>query len=238
VWDAAPSPGGAGEREDPDALAAGYSNPAFYSAEHSDTAFLVGKTLECVETVAGRQPWALHLSLLRPHPPWLAPEPYNRMYHPDELEPPQRSPEGVEAERATHPYLDMAISSRQPDEQAERRGKAVYYGLCSEVDSQLGRLFERLKEIGEYEKTLIIFTADHGEQLGDHYMSGEQKTKTELQVVCCNAVIVVPKPMWSFAKTGSGQNTTDEKPTKTTASLRFVLPQASRAFSSRPTTSR
>ena len=54
VWDAAPSPGGAGEHEDPDALAAGYSNPAFYSAEHSDTAFLVEKTLECVETVAGR----------------------------------------------------------------------------------------------------------------------------------------------------------------------------------------
>ena len=160
VWDYAPVPGGPGEREDPDTLAAGHSNPAFYAAEHSDTAFCVGKALECIETVAGRQPWALHLSLLRPHPPWLAPEPYNRMYHPDELEPPHRHPDGPEAERAVHPYLKMAISEQQPAEATERSAKAVYYGLCSEVDDQLGRLFERLKQIGEYEKTLIIFTAE------------------------------------------------------------------------------
>ena len=37
----------------------------------------------------------------------------------------------------------------------------MYYGLCSEVDAQLGRLFERLKEIGEWDKTLVVFTADH-----------------------------------------------------------------------------
>ena len=87
VWDAAPGPGtptrmSAGEAEGAEAVAAGYPRPAFYKAEHSDTAFLVNKSCEFVETVAGRQPWALHLSLLRPHPPWLAPEPYNAMYHP------------------------------------------------------------------------------------------------------------------------------------------------------------
>ena len=49
----------------------------------------------------------------------------------------------------------------------------VYYGLCSEVDAQLGRLFDRLRAIGEFDKTLVIFTADHGEQLGDHFLTGK-----------------------------------------------------------------
>jgi hypothetical protein len=133
VWDSAPGPGTSeGEAADPDAEAAGSPSPAFYKAEHSDTAFLVGKTIEYVETVAGRQPWAMHLSLLRPHPPWLAPAPYNTMYPPDALEPCRRGP-GPEEEAAVHPYLGTIIGGRRPDESAERRGKAVYYGLCSEV---------------------------------------------------------------------------------------------------------
>ena len=155
VWDAAPDPGGPGETSDPEVVAAGFSNPAFYKAEHSDTAFLVNKALECVETVAVRQPWSIHLSLLRPHPPWLAPEPYNKDL-PRVVDPFHRSDEGPDEgpdeERAVHPYLDMAVAGaeRQPDEDKEKRAKAVYYGLCSEVDAQLGRLFDRLKEIGEY----------------------------------------------------------------------------------------
>jgi arylsulfatase A-like enzyme len=51
--------------------------------------------------------------------------------------------------------------------------RAQYYGLVSETDAHLGRLFDMLKESGEWERTLIIFSADHGEQLGDHYMSGK-----------------------------------------------------------------
>jgi arylsulfatase A-like enzyme len=52
--------------------------------------------------------------------------------------------------------------------------RATYYGLISEVDSQIGRLIEHLKQCGLYEKTLIVLTSDHGEQLGDHYLFGKQ----------------------------------------------------------------
>lgn len=45
-----------------------------------------------------------------------------------------------------------------------------YYACCAEVDAGLGGLFEFLRERGEYDKTLIIFTADHGEQLGEHHL--------------------------------------------------------------------
>jgi arylsulfatase A-like enzyme len=51
--------------------------------------------------------------------------------------------------------------------------RAVYYGLISEVDAALGRLFDHLRQEGLWDKTLIVFTSDHGEQLGDHWMLGK-----------------------------------------------------------------
>lgn len=51
--------------------------------------------------------------------------------------------------------------------------RATYYGLMSEVDEQLGRIFDFLKETDQWDDTLIIFTSDHAEQLGDHHMLGK-----------------------------------------------------------------
>ena len=51
--------------------------------------------------------------------------------------------------------------------------RATYCGLMSEVDDQLGRVFDYLKESGQWDDTLIVFTCDHGEQLGDHHLLGK-----------------------------------------------------------------
>ena len=51
--------------------------------------------------------------------------------------------------------------------------RAVYFGLIAEVDHHLGRILERLARRGELERTLVLFTADHGEMLGDHWMLGK-----------------------------------------------------------------
>ena len=51
--------------------------------------------------------------------------------------------------------------------------RAAYYGLMSEIDDQLGRVFQHLKDTGQWDDTLIVFTCDHGEQLGDHYLLGK-----------------------------------------------------------------
>jgi arylsulfatase A-like enzyme len=60
-------------------------------------------------------------------------------------------------------YLDI-------DEREIRQIKATYYAMMTEVDAQVGRLIAHLKERGDWERTLIIFTSDHGEHLGDHWM--------------------------------------------------------------------
>ena len=51
--------------------------------------------------------------------------------------------------------------------------RATYCGLMSEVDDQLGRVFDYLKQTGQWDDTLIVLTCDHGEQLGDHHLLGK-----------------------------------------------------------------
>jgi arylsulfatase A-like enzyme len=148
--------------------------PLALSAEQHDTRYLTDRAIDYIS--AQSSPWCVHLSLLRPHPPWIAPEPYNALYPPDEL-PGFRRAETADAEAEQHPWLAWQLQqryARAPDlEPRLRRLKASYYGLMSEVDDNIGRLVAALKAGGDWENTLIIFTSDHGEQLGDHWLLGK-----------------------------------------------------------------
>ncbi|XOV85458.1 MAG: sulfatase-like hydrolase/transferase [bacterium] len=141
-------------------------------AELHDTWFMVDQV---IDYVSSRPSWCVHLSLLRPHPPWTAPEPYNSLYPPEAL-PPILRPNTLAEERSTHPWLDwmlQAMGGIWIDDKHIQGMKAGYYGLMSEVDANLGRLFATLKANGQWQNTLIIFTSDHGEQLGDHWLIGK-----------------------------------------------------------------
>ncbi|MGH6947566.1 MAG: alkaline phosphatase family protein [Kiloniellales bacterium] len=155
---------------------------ARYKAEDSDTAFATDRAIEFV-THSVRRPWFLHLSLLRPHPPFVAPAPYNALYGPEEVSW-IRGAASPEAEAALHPHVAHVLRhhyafdghdpARHPAEEgAIRQLRATYYGLMSEVDDNLGRLFAALRAQGQYDDTLIVFTSDHGEQLWDHWMLGK-----------------------------------------------------------------
>ncbi len=148
--------------------------PLAIKTEDHETHYMVDR---CINWIKGQQkPWITHLSLLRPHPPFVAPEPYNRMYEPETLAVPERS-DTVEQEAQQHPFLDYCLQQanvRAPEsDRVLQRMLASYYGLISEVDDNLGRLFESLKASAQWDSTLIIFTSDHGEQMGDHWFSGK-----------------------------------------------------------------
>ena len=142
-------------------------------AELHDTRFLIDET---VKYIGGRSQWCVHLSIFRPHPPWVAPAPYHALYPPAELPPFKRAPR-AEAEARLHPWLAHALKQkfgRAPDDEAVlRRWQAHYFGLITEVDHNLGRLFDALKAAGAWQDTLVVFTADHGEQMGDHWLIGK-----------------------------------------------------------------
>lgn len=160
--------------------------PAFFTAEDSNTAFVTDAVLDYI-VGEGSDPWFVHLSYLSPHPPFVTPAPYNSLYSADDIEPPKRH-DTAEAEAAQHPLLAEAIRHSQGnrfgrgpdsishhalDQRALCQVKATYYGMITEVDHHIGRLIDVLKAQGLYERTLIVFTSDHGELLGDHWLFGK-----------------------------------------------------------------
>ena len=143
--------------------------------EHHDTWFMVDQVMDYIDNQTP-QDFCIHLSLLRPHPPWVAPAPYNSMYPPETLEDYIRA-DSVDLERNQHPWLYQALRERHSaspvDPKKLARLKSSYFGLMSEVDANLGRLFDHLKRNNLWQETLIIFTSDHGEQIGDHHLIGK-----------------------------------------------------------------
>lgn len=151
----------------------------------SDTRWFTERGLEYLHGVQ-HKPWFLHLGYWRPHPPFIAPQGYHDLYDPAQCPPPVRAASAaVEAQQ--HPllrfYLDNIKSSSffqggqglgsELDESQVRQMRATYYGLMTEIDDQLGRVFQYLKDTGQWENTLIVLTSDHGEQLGDHHLLGK-----------------------------------------------------------------
>ncbi len=158
------------------------NDPAPYRAEDSDTAFLTNRFL--TEMAARESGWFAHLTYIRPHPPLVAPAPYNRMYDPAALPLPDRL-ETPEAERAVHPFFGPALDSYAPGDCVHgfadlpptddtiQTLRAIYLGLASEVDHHVGRVLQHLKDSGQYDDTLVVLTADHGEMLGDRHSWGK-----------------------------------------------------------------
>ena len=133
-------------------------------AEHGVSAFMTDRL---VEWVARRdEPWFAHASYLRPHPPYAAPGHWSDRY------PSADAPAPIPLGEVLHPLHRSALSlpvCAAPADPTEMAGlQAQYFGMVSAVDEQLGRIIEFLEESGQYDETLIVVTADHGEQLGDH----------------------------------------------------------------------
>ncbi len=144
--------------------------PANIKEEHSETPYMTGRAIECIQEL-GEQPWCIHLSYIKPHWPYIAPAPYHNMYGPDDILPANRS----EAEqRDPHPvydaFMQLRFSQTFAREEARQAVIPAYMGLVKQIDDQIGRLLSFLEANGYLENTMIIFTSDHGDYLGDHWL--------------------------------------------------------------------
>ena len=161
------------------------AEPAVIPKELSDTAWFTQRGLDYLRGHAGK-PWFLHLGYYRPHPPFIAPAPYNAMYRPQDMPQPVRAPSPAEeakqnallahyireTKQASFFQDGKALGSEMSEAEVAQM-RATYCGLMSEIDDHLGRVFAYLKETGQWDDTLIVFTCDHGEQLGDHHLLGK-----------------------------------------------------------------
>jgi len=170
-----------------------YSNrPARIPEEHSETPYMTNRAMAFMEN-AGDQPWLCHLSFIKPHWPYIVPEPYASMYGPDDVPPAVRT----NAERETdHPvfraYQDSRICQTMSREEVRQTVIPAYMGLVKQIDDHMGRLFAWMEDKGLMENTMIVFTSDHGDYLGDHWMG--EKDLFHDQSVRVPLIVYDPRP--------------------------------------------
>ena len=113
------------------------------------------------------QPWVLFVSFVCPHFPLIAPDAFFDLYDPDQIDLPKASrPE----DWPDHPWIDAFRSSYITDtffdDALRRKATAAYFGLCSFVDSLLGQVMDAVDNSPFGDRTRLIYTSDHGENLG------------------------------------------------------------------------
>jgi arylsulfatase A-like enzyme len=151
--------------------------------EDSETPYMTRRAMDFIREAKGDgRPWCLHLSYIKPHWPYIAPAPYHDMYNEADVKPAIRS----DGERQNpHPvygaFMDMRVSRNFSREEVRRRVIPAYMGLIKQIDDQLGLLFRFLDEEGLTDSTMIVFTSDHGDYLGDHWL-GEKDLFHEVSV--------------------------------------------------------
>lgn len=149
--------------------------PARVREEHSETAYTTDRAIAFMEA-QGAAPWVLHLSYVKPHWPYIAPAPYHAMYAPEQCLPVARDP--AERGNAAHPILrefqaEEVAQSFQNDA-CIATVRPAYQGLIAQLDHHLGRVWAALERLGRWDDTLVVFTSDHGDYLGDHWL-GEKE---------------------------------------------------------------
>lgn len=130
------------------------------------------------------KPFFLWASFFDPHPPYLAPPPWDTLYDPKDIEVPCAAP--GELENATPllreamktdsdfrawqetPFENHGLHSHVHERAALAKDIAVYYGMVSLLDKYVGRILDHLDAAGLAENTVVVFTSDHGHYYGHH----------------------------------------------------------------------
>ena len=129
---------------------------------------------QCLEYIRFRRdpgaPFFLWCSFSKPHPPLDPPEPYYSMYRQCDI---PRCVTGDWADDSQAPEAFRRFRQQNSYDllggEVLREARSAYYGLITQIDYNLGRVLAALQDLGQLQDTLIIYTSDHGEYLGDHH---------------------------------------------------------------------
>lgn len=116
----------------------------------------------------GEGPFVLYVGLVAPHFPLVVPQAFYDLYPLDRLPEPKLHPRtGYQRHPWVQEYADfMSVEQQFTDEDERRRAFAAYYGLCSWLDHNVGRITAALEATGLAGSTQLIYTSDHGDNLG------------------------------------------------------------------------
>jgi arylsulfatase A-like enzyme len=133
--------------------------------KHQMTTWTGNEAVSFIDGYDGKQPFFLHVSFFGPHHPYSTSDPWDKMYDPEKVVLP--------------PTFGLKQPGRQPGIRPEfseadwKRIIATYCGNISAIDAQIGRIINTLKEKGLWDNTLIVFTSDHGDHMGDFSQLGK-----------------------------------------------------------------
>ncbi len=149
------------------------------------TTWTAERTIAAIDrSVESGNPFFTWASFHDPHPPYVVPEPWASMYDPEEMQPGTLMPGELDL-LASHfgmtqletpdftawdegGYHSHGFQSHLIDDDQLRRDMAIYYGMISFMDEQIGRILDHLDALGMTENTLVVFSTDHGHFLGQH----------------------------------------------------------------------
>ena len=160
-------------------------------AELHQTTWCAEKTVDFIRQDRDTS-WLASVNIYDPHPPFNPPQTYREMFDPAEMPGPLfretdleqqkkleavdfqsrgQSPDRLDIKNPIVPQSPGSSTAADADSIDARDAKslqAAYYAMIKLIDDQVGRILESLEETGQREQTVILFTSDHGEMLGDH----------------------------------------------------------------------
>ena len=149
--------------------------PARVADEDSETPYMTRRAMDFLAEDDGERPWVLHLSYIKPHWPYVAPAPYNDMYSAEDIIPSIRDDAELKDPNSLVEHFRTRVSAKTfSRDEARERVIPAYMGLITQIDDQLGILFDFMEKRGLMDNTMIVFTSDHGDYLGDHWMGDKE----------------------------------------------------------------
>lgn len=146
------------------------NRPANIAEEHSETPYMTRRAIECMDKL-GDERWCIHLSYIKPHWPYVVPAPYHNMYNETDILPTNCAESELED---PHPVYDAFTQIRGSRHFSRPEVRSVvipaYMGLIKQIDDQIGHLLDWLEDNDYMKNTMIVFTSDHGDYLGDHWL--------------------------------------------------------------------
>ncbi len=130
-------------------------------SELTHTAFVAEQTIEFLRRHKAREPFFMFSGFYSPHDPWVVPQEFLDLYDPKTLAVPEFPPE-MDAKRG-EAFSDEVL----------RGARQGYYAMVSEVDHHVGRVLAELEALGLAQETIVVFTSDHGDWLGEHLRWGK-----------------------------------------------------------------
>lgn len=146
-----------------------YAGISGYPKEHFFSNYIADQAVDFLNRNT-KKPFFLCVSDFYPHCPWIPPEPYHQLYSPELIQLSKNIHDKLlskpSVQRSYHAHKSCAGLTAED----YKRYTSLYYGVISLIDEAYGKILKTITELGLDKNTMIIFTSDHGEMLGNHQL--------------------------------------------------------------------